>query len=117
MRVYTLWQVVLASFLGTALAAGFLTASNIASVSRKHYGWIFFALFAAAHVTVVAINPYSSRLLDTGFFVAETLVLLLINHVFGVSATSRSSRSWLAVIAISIAFLLGWLALVFLVFN
>lgn len=112
---YSYSQIAVASFLGTVLAAAFLTSRNISEKYGHSYGWAFFVFFCIFHVSWVAMNPFYSRGLNTLIFLCETILILSINYVFSLNAGMR--RSWFEVITWSVGFLVAWLFVILFVFG
>jgi len=115
-RDFSVWQLVIAAFIGTPLAASFLLRNNISSRYGRRKAWISFAFFCAVFVLVAAFNPIQSRVLDTFLFIIYSVSILFANYKIN-SERGFGTKSWIDVILISLAFLSGWMLIIFVVFS
>lgn len=114
--IYTPMQVAAASFIGTPMAAAFLVRANLSERTGGPQAWLCFAAFCVLFVSFAAVNPFESRVVNVGIFLALTCSLLAVNHLVS-RAYAPPFKRWGRALAISVAFFLVWMTLLFVVFG
>jgi len=114
--IYSPMQVAAASFIGTPMAAAFLVRANLSERAGVLQAWLCFAAFCVLFVSFAAVNPFESRVVNVGIFLVLTCSLLSVNHLVS-RAYAPPFMSWGRALAISVAFFLAWMTLLFVVFG
>lgn len=114
--IYSPMQVAAASFIGTPMAAACLVRANVSERTGVPQAWLCFAAFCVLFVSFAAVNPFESRAVNVGIFLFLTCSLLAVNHLVS-RAYAPPFKSWGRALAISVAFFLVWMTLLFVVFG
>lgn len=114
-RYYSPAQIAIASVVGTPMAAAFLIRSNIAERMGPLPAWLAWIAFCTLFIAFAAVNPITSQAANIVIFMLVSCFLLAADHLLS-DQSNQVSRSWGEVLIVAIAFLVGWLTLLLVVF-